>query len=484
MQHQPDSAAQEQAMSPASASQYLAEHYESIDPANFDPRLDAILDGPPFLAPTHDQQQSLEKVADEFFRDFYSGDDLWGMDSHRMPGDSVMGGKGDGVYVPQYEPETLELVMALQEAGSYEQANEGKELAVAQEQTKEPEEHMQQQVQEEIASQEDQQQLPETQNTEAERSSSWNPYSDSHVGRQYMSSAMAKKRKNNEPEHDDAAKKHQSETSRASLLSPPSTPELSYGQAVAGASQPSIAVALSGQAQYASPEVPQNAEMPPNISPMANLNNVLVDPHHDAATPLLHNSPAAWQYAPPASPYTLQPLSPYSRFTPASPYNGYVPPTPAAYVPTPPYPGYAPAWSTDPAALQYNPPSALPPTPAATKVKSHTPDKKPIPRASSDIPVVLRHITRGIQNRATDVLYQAALDINQYIFDWHEERDRLAAMMENKKLAYDANNPDDEKWSPEARDARKKLMGRIRGFEKKFALVNAELEKRGLVVPV
>lgn len=480
MQHQPDSSAQEQPASSTSASQFLTEHYE-FDPATFDARLDAVLAVTPYQVTTGDPEQSLEEVAGEVFREFYGGDGVWGMNSHRMLEDSVMRGVDDGMDVSDYELETQKLVRALHENWSHDQLQEGMNIPVAQEQTEKP---IDEPVQEDISSSNDEQELSETQNTQAEQSRSPNPHTESSyivVDRQFTLALMTKKRKNNEPEVKDATKKHQSEASHALLFTlPPSSPKLSVVQANAGDPQAS-------SADYASPKVLLNADVSRYTSPVEYQNNVQAGPQYEAVSLLHHNA-----YAPPSPPYSSRPALPYTGYGLASSVPGYVQPSTADYISTSPYPGYAPASSTDPVALQYDQPTLLPPTPAAGKAnspiqgKTRPPGKKPIVDSSFDIPTALQHITRGIQNRTTDVLYQAALDIMQFVHKWHDERDRLEVVMEKKKAEYDEtkpNGPHNEKWSPKECEARKNLMSKIRGFEKKLTMVNAELETRGIVVP-
>ncbi|KAJ4354187.1 uncharacterized protein N0V89_005920 [Didymosphaeria variabile] len=216
-------------------------------------------------------------------------------------------------------------------------------------------------------------------------------------------------------------------------------------------------------------------------------------------------------YAPAASPYTSRADSPYAGYAPAatsraaSPYPGYAsatsPNTPRAM---PPYHGYAPAAASqhsspdesqtvDPPALQYNTLAALQPAPKANEAsfKANSTPTSAV-RTQSTIPTDLKNITRGIEKKPTQDLYQAALDIKQQIYDWHAERDLLEDVMLAKKQEHNTRLKNAAKSQsgkeslpcPEERERRKKLMDKIRGFQKKFETVNAELEKRGVVVPV
>lgn len=119
---------------------------------------------------------------------------------------------------------------------------------------------------------------------------------------------------------------------------------------------------------------------------------------------------------------------------------------------------------------------------------SSTPSTRRDPaKNSTDSPSSATHyITRGIQSKRTDILFQAALEIYQFIHEWHEERDRLEAMMDKRKMEYNdksPDGPDNKKWSPKEREKRGRLMDKIRGYEKKLSAVVAELEHRGVSVP-
>ncbi|KAF9729297.1 hypothetical protein PMIN06_009834 [Paraphaeosphaeria minitans] len=473
MEHQPQSSAHEQLTSSASASQYPAQYHE-FNPATFDARLDAIPDDTPF------------QISDEAFRHFYGRVDFWAINNPIMGEDTILG----DAYVPQYEPETQELVNLLQEAGSHEQIQDHDELPVAQEQIQVVKLQTEEQHKAGITPSYDDQGLSEQQNTELERPSSWNPYSDDYVDHHFAQSPMVKKRKNDEPERGDVAKKHHFQYANAFLPSPPpSSSKFPVVQADAGDQQAFyMAVLPIDQARFFTAEGKFHVEPSRYLYPVADQNSPQMGPRYNVASPLYHNA-----YAPPPSPHYLQPASSYPGHGPGSSFPGYVAPLPADYAAVSPYTSYAPASLTDPPALQYNPQPALQPAISAPKAKlpaqkkTRAPAKKAKTVPKSDSTLFLQNITRGIQNRTTEVLYQAALDIKQSIHEWHNERDRLEVIMQKRLADYDdtkANGPGNQKYSPKEREVRKTLMSRIRAFEKKFDMVNAELMKRGVSVPI
>ncbi|KAL1608557.1 hypothetical protein SLS60_003499 [Paraconiothyrium brasiliense] len=229
---------------------------------------------------------------------------------------------------------------------------------------------------------------------------------------------------------------------------------------------------------------------------------------HPSASP--YGPPGAsshsW-YAPAASPYTPRADSPYAEYDPvttsrtASPYPGYAPAA-SPYTPrvASPYPAYAPATASQRIFLgddQTVESPALQPAPKAnltsSKAKATPKSKKSAVRTVFAIPTTLRNITRCIEKKPTPDLYQAALDIKNHIYDWHAERDRLEEAVlakkqeHNTRLRNAAKSQSSSKESfacPEEREQRKKFMDKIRGFEKKFDTVIAELKTRGVIVPI
>ncbi|KAK7186178.1 hypothetical protein PSPO01_07567 [Paraphaeosphaeria sporulosa] len=501
MKHQPEPSAHEQLTSSASASQYPAKNYE-FDPVTSDARLDTILDDTPLLPPTSDTHQSLEEATDEFFRvnqgfrQLCGGDGFSSIGENRNTEVTLMSSQDGGVEVPHDEIETQETVKALWDTWGQVQLQEGKNLPVAQKQTEEP---TYEPSRESITSL-DEQKLSETQKTEAEPSSGWNPYSDEYVDHYFVQSSMAKKRMNDELNRGGAAKKRHSQSANALLLSPPpSSPKLPVVQADAGDRKAFyLAAPPLGQARYDTVDEKLHAELSRYLPPTTDQNSVQMGPRYNAASSLYQNlyapPPLHYNaYAPRPSPYSLQPALSYSGYGQATSSPAYAQPPLADCTPVPAYPGYVPASLTDPAAVHYTPQALLPTIPAAPKAKSPAQKKTRAPAQKaktvpgSDITVLLHHITRGIQNKTTEVLYQAALDINQFIHEWHGERDRLELIMEKRLADYDDTQPDspgNQKYSPKERELRKTLMSKIRAFEKKFDTVNAELQKRGVLVPI
>jgi hypothetical protein len=472
MQHHPSSSA-----SPA-------DHPKSTEIQDFDARLNAILAGPSALdgilvGPRFLTQHPLDEIENTVC-ELQGSDGLWGVDevthtktgdNYRFREDMVMNMDATVLRdLPHTEPGNQQPEMAMQQVVVGEQVED-----VA----KQPEEHYQDgfDAQLEVMLTE----FLEKQTTQTTKLPTWNPYAYSDVKDVvplFKPTTSDNKRKIDE---------YQSEASCAFLLNALSTPEPSsvharaevHPQAYGLLPSPALHQAVpqyASELQYTSGVVYQNAGLTGAQSgPLPSVQyNAPVASTYDSSNLSQDNHQSA-------SPYTDRLASSYTT-PPASPYPGYAPASPSDYAPTSPHCGYAPAQPIDPTASQYKPTTSLKAPPEAIKCNLSVQSKESSARVLSGIPLAFRNIIRSMGKRPTAELYRAALDMNQQIYDWRNERDRLEDVVEkNKKQNAEKNSS--TKIADE-RHVRKKLSSSIRSVQKKFQIVNAELEKRGVIVPV